>query len=314
MPRQDRRRGSTIATHEDDALTAPGPGRVAEHDSGSSGLEARQSTLREPTSGWASLRLRELWAFRELLYFLTWRDIKVRYKQAVLGVAWAVLAPLVTMVVFTVVFSRLLGVKVPVKYNVPYAVFSFVGLLPWNLFAGTLSKAGGSLVSSSSLLTKVYFPRLLIPMSGVIGGLPDFLISFCVLGGLMAWYHVVPTWNILWLPAFILLTLATSMAFSLWLSALNVRYRDVGYIIPFMIQLWMYLSPVAYPLDKVHGKLRIVFALNPMSGAIQGCRWALLGGNPPSLLCLFAVAIVMIVFASGVFYFKRMERTFADVV
>lgn len=260
------------------------------------------------------MRLGEVWAYRELLYFLTWRTIKVRYKQAVLGVVWAVLAPLVTMVVFTVVFSSLLGVKVPLQYNVPYAVFSFVGLLPWNLFSNTLSSAGGSVAGSSSLLTKVYFPRLLIPSSAIISGLPDFLIALAVLGGLMAWYHVTPTWHVVWLPAFIILTLATSLAFSLWLSALNVLYRDVGYIIPFMIQLWMYLSPVAYPLNNVKGKLRVLFALNPMSAAIQGCRWALLGGSPPGRLSLVAVAIVVTVLISGVFYFKRMERTFADVV
>jgi len=268
----------------------------------------------ESKRGFAALRLRELWSYRELLYFLTWRDIKVRYKQAVLGVAWAVLAPLITMVVFSVVFSRWLGVTVPPQYgDVPYAVFSFTGLLPWTLFASGLQRAGGSLVSSSSLLTKVYFPRLIIPMSGVLGALPDFLISFAVLGGLMAYFRVAPTWNAVWIPAFILLALATALAFGLWLSALNVLYRDVGYIIPFLIQLWMYVTPVAYPIDP-QGPWRVVFGLNPMAGVIQGFRWALLGGPPPDSLVAAAVAVVAVLLVTGFFYFKRMERTFADVV
>ena len=261
------------------------------------------------------MRLGEVWAFRELLYFLTWRDIKVRYKQAVLGVAWAVLAPLLTIVVFTVVFNSLLGVKVPEEYpGVPYVIFSYVGLLPWNLFSQTLTKASGNLVSNSTLLTKVYFPRLIIPASGILGGVPDFLISLAVLVCLMVWYHVGITWNVVWLPVFIILTITTSFAFSLWFSALNVLYRDIGYIIPFVIQLWMFLSPVAYPLNNVHGKKAILFGLNPMSGAIQGCRWALLGGSPPGRLVFVAVAIAVIALVSGLFYFKRVERTFADVV
>lgn len=269
----------------------------------------------EPKHGWSALRLRELWHYRELLYFLTWRDIKVRYKQAVLGVAWAVIAPLLTMVVFSVVFSRWLGVTVPSQYpGVPYAVFSYAGLLPWALFSSSLQRAGTSLVGNSSLLTKVYFPRLIIPMSGILGALPDFLISFVVLGGLMAYFGVSPTWNAVWIPAFVLLALATSLAFGLWLSALNVLYRDVGYIIPFLIQLWMYVSPVAYPIDTVQGPWRVVYGLNPMAGVIQGFRWALLGGDPPDKLVTAAVAIVAVILVTGFFYFKRMERTFADVV
>ena len=272
-------------------------------------------TVIEPKHGFSALRLKEVWNYRELLSFLTWRDIKVRYKQAVLGVAWAVLAPLLTMVVFTIVFSRLLGVQVPERYaGVPYPVFSYTGLLPWALFASALQKAGSSLVGSSSLLTKVYFPRLIIPMAGVVGGLPDFIISFAVLGGLMAYFGVAPTWNVVWLPAFVLLALATALAFGLWLSALNVLYRDVGYIIPFLIQLWMYLSPVAYPIDNVEGPARILYGLNPMAGVIAGFRWALLGGKPPDTLILAATGIITVVLISGFFYFKRMERTFADVV
>ena len=291
---------------------------VADQDPTKGDRQAAQrsltTTVIEPKRGWAALRLGELWPYRELLFFLTWRDIKVRYKQAVLGVAWAVLAPLMTMVVFTVVFSRWLGVEVPAQYGVPYAVFSFVGLLPWTLFASSLQRASSSLVGSSSLLTKVYFPRLIIPMAGVLGALPDFFISFLVLCGLMAYYHVVPTWNAVWLPAFVLLALATSLAFGLWLSALNVLYRDVGYIIPFLIQMWMYLSPVAYPIENVQGPLRVLYGLNPMAGVIQGFRWALLGGHPPDLLVAAAIGLVAVLLVTGFFYFKRMERTFADVV
>jgi homopolymeric O-antigen transport system permease protein len=268
-------------------------------------------TVIEAKKGWAALRLGELWPYRELLYFLTWRDIKVRYKQAVLGVAWAVLQPVLTMVVFTIVFNRYLGVKPPA--GVPYAVFSYVGLLPWTLFSSSLSRSSGSLVGSSGLLTKVYFPRLVIPSAGVLGALPDFLISFVVLLGLMAYYGMYPGWQIVFLPPLLLLALATAFAFALWLSALNVLYRDVGYIIPFLVQIWMYMSPVAYP-PPAHGPLRIIFGLNPMSGVIQGFRWALIGGEPPSRLLTVAIALVAVVLVTGLFYFKRMERTFADVV
>ncbi|HJW76018.1 MAG TPA: ABC transporter permease [Thermoleophilia bacterium] len=268
-------------------------------------------TVIEAKKGWAALRLGELWPYRELLYFLTWRDIKVRYKQAVLGIAWAVVQPVLTMVVFTVVFNRYLGVQPP--SGVPYAVFSFVGLLPWTLFSSSLSRSSGSLVGSSGLLTKVYFPRLVIPSAGVLGALPDFVISFAVLLGLMAYYNMYPGWQVVFLPPLLALALATAFAFGLWLSALNVLYRDVGYVIPFLVQIWMYMSPVAYPPPE-HGPLRIVFGLNPMSGVIQGFRWALIGGEPPSRLLMVAVVLVALVLVFGLFYFKRMERIFADVV
>lgn len=265
----------------------------------------------EPPHGLAALRLAELWRYRELVYFLTWRDILVRYKQAVLGVLWAVLQPVITMIVFSVIFGRLIGVS---SGDIPYPVFSFVALLPWQLFAGAMQRSGTSLVASASLITKVYFPRLVIPLSSILGGLVDFCISFVVLIGLMAYYHIAPSWAALWIPAFVLLTLATSLAVGLWLSALNVLYRDVQYLIPFLVQLWMYLSPVVYPVTYITGPWRYVYALNPMVGVIQGFRWALVGGEPPDQLIAVSVVVVLVLLVSGLYYFRRMERVFADVV
>ena len=268
----------------------------------------------ERKRGWAALNLRELWSYRELLYFLTWRDILVRYKQAVIGVAWAVLQPLLTMVVFTVVFNQVLGVQSP-SSAVPYAVFSFSGLVPWNFFAGALSRSGVSLVGNANLLTKVYFPRLVIPISAVLAGLVDLGISFVVLLGLMAAYGIAPTWQIVFLPAFVALAFVTALAVSLWLSALNVLYRDVQYLIPFLVQLWMFVSPVIYPIDEIPaGPLRVAFALNPMTGVIGGFRWALLGQQFPGGYVWISLAVVGVLFVAGLFYFKRMESVFADVV
>ena len=268
----------------------------------------------ERKHGVAALNLRELWSYRELVYFLTWRDILVRYKQAVIGVAWAVLQPLLTMVVFTVVFNKVLGVQSP-SSAVPYAVFSYSGLLPWNFFAGALSRSGLSLVGNANLLTKVYFPRLVIPISAVLAGLVDFAISFVVLLGLMAAYGIAPTWHIVFLPVFVVLAFVTALAVSLWLSALNVLYRDVQYVIPFLVQLWMFVSPVIYPIDKIPaGPLRVAFALNPMTGVIGGFRWALLGQQFPGGYVWISLAVVGLLFVTGLFYFKRMESVFADVV
>jgi len=268
----------------------------------------------ERKRGWAALDLRELWKYRELLYFLTWRDILVRYKQAVLGVSWAILQPFLTMVVFTVVFNKALGIKSP-SASVPYPVFSFAGLLPWQFFAGALSRSGVSLVGNANLLTKVYFPRLVIPISAVLAGLVDLAISFLVLIGLMAAYGIAPTWKALLLPLFIVLAFATALAVSLWLSALNVLYRDVQYVIPFLVQLWMFVSPVIYPIDKIPaGPLHTAIALNPMTGVIGGFRWALLGQQFPGGYMWLSSAVVVVLFIGGLFYFKRMERVFADVV
>jgi lipopolysaccharide transport system permease protein len=269
-------------------------------------------TVYEPTHGWLSLRLGELWHYRELLYFLTWRDIKIRYKQTALGVAWAVLQPLITMVIFSVIFGEL--AKLP-SDGIPYPVFSYAALLPWGLFSGALQRAGTSLVANSNLITKVYFPRLVIPFSAVAAGLVDFVISFVVLLGLMLYYKIAPTWMILTIPLFVLLAILTAIAVSLWLSALNVQYRDVQYMIPFLIQAWMYASPVAYSAGLVPtGPWRIIYGLNPLAGVIQGFRWALLGGNPPDVLMAVSVGMVLILLVSGLYYFRRMEKTFADVV
>ncbi len=266
----------------------------------------------EPSRGWVSLRLRELWDYRELLFFLAWRDVTVRYKQAALGVAWAVLQPLLTMVIFSVIFGQL--AKLP-SDGIPYPVFSYVALLPWQLFAGALQRAGTSLVGNANLLTKVYFPRLIIPISAVAAGLVDFAIAFVVLLGLMLWYRITPTWAILWLPLLVVLALLTALAVGLWLSALNVQYRDVQHAIPFLIQAWMYASPVAYSAGLIpSGKWRIVYGLNPLAGVIQGFRWALLGGKPPDELMVVSVGMVIVLLVTGLFYFRRMERTFADVV
>lgn len=267
----------------------------------------------QPARGWAGLNLRDLWKYRELIYFLTWRDIKVRYKQALLGVAWAILQPILTMVIFSVILGYLLNV--PTDNGVPYPVFSFVALLPWQLFANALQRTSASLVGNANLLTKVYFPRLVIPVSAVGAGLVDFAISFLVLIGLMLFYRIQPTWNILWLPLLVLLALLTAIAVGLWLSALNVQYRDVQHMVPFVIQAWFYASPVVYSASIIpSAKWQLVYALNPMAGVIQGFRWALLGTQAPDASLAVSSAVVVVLLISGLFFFKRMERTFADIV
>jgi lipopolysaccharide transport system permease protein len=265
-----------------------------------------------PSRGWVSLNLRELWEYRELLYFLIWRDVKVRYKQTALGAAWAILQPFLTMVVFSVFFGGL--AKVP-SDGIPYPVFSFAALLPWQLFAHALTESGSSLVANQQLITKVYFPRLVIPISAVLAGLVDFGIAFVVLLGMMAYYGITPTAAILTLPLFLLLAIATALAVGLWLSALNVQYRDVRYTLPFLTQFWMYATPIAYPSSIVPERLRPLYGLNPMAGVVEGFRWALLGraGNvgPMVIVSALAVAVLLI---GGLMYFRRMERAFADVV
>jgi lipopolysaccharide transport system permease protein len=264
-----------------------------------------------PSRGWVRLNLRELWEYRELLYFLTWRDITVRYKQTALGAAWAIIQPLFTMVVFSLFFGRLAGVP---SDGVPYPIFSYCALVPWNFFAGSLDRAGNSLVSSSNLLTKVYFPRLVIPLSAVLAGLLDFAIAFVVLIGMMQAYRIVPTAAIVNLPFFLLLALLTALGVGLWLSALNVQYRDVRYAIPFLVQFWLFASPVAYPASLVPAQWQALYGLNPMAGVIEGFRWALLGTPPPGPLLGVSVIVVLLLFVGGLFYFRRMEKTFADVV
>jgi lipopolysaccharide transport system permease protein len=254
---------------------------------------------------------RELWNYRELIYFLTLRDIQIRYKQTHLGVAWAVLQPLISMVIFSLIFGRL--AKMP--SDGPYPVFAFAGLLPWLLFAGALSRAGASLVANRNLITKVYFPRVIIPLSATLAGLVDFTISFFLLLLLMAVYGVQLTWNILFLPFLVALALMTALGVGLWVSALNVRYRDFEYALPFIITVWMYASPVVYSTSLIpQGIWQTLYGLNPIAGVIQGFRWSLLGGEPPSNLFWVSTFAVVVIFFTGWLYFRKMESEFADVV
>jgi lipopolysaccharide transport system permease protein len=258
------------------------------------------------------LDLGEVWRFRELLYFMAWRDIIVRYKQTAIGAGWAVIQPLITMIMFTLIFGVM--AKIP-SDGVPYPVFAFAGLLPWTFFSQVLTRGGNSVVASANLVTKIYFPRLLLPLAATAAPAVDFLLSFLMLLGLMAWFHVAPTWNLLALPLFMGLAFMTAMAMTLWLSSLNVRYRDVGYVIPFMSQVWMYASPVVYPVSVIPEKWRLLYSLNPMAGVIEGFRWALLGkGTPDFMVIAISSSVVLALLMGGIVYFKRMEQTFADVI
>ncbi len=268
--------------------------------------------LIQPHNGWLRFDLAALYRYRELLYFLTWRDVIVRYKQAAVGVAWAVLQPLLTMVVFTVIFGRF--AKMP-SDNLPYPIFAFTALLPWNYFAQAIGRSGTSLVSNANLVSKVYFPRLVIPISGAIAPLVDFVISFVILLGMMAWYGIAPTWGVLALPLFTLLAVVTAVAVSLYLAALNVKYRDVGHAIPFLVQFWMYASPVVYSVSIIPEKWRLLYSLNPMVGVIEGFRWALLGKEQPDFAVMaMSTIVVAILLVGGLVYFKRTERVFADII
>jgi len=275
-------------------------------------LPDRPAVIIRPSKGLAWVKLGELWAYRDLLYFLIWRDIKVRYKQTALGAAWAVLQPLFTMVVFTIIFGRL--AKIP-SDGIPYPVFSFCALLPWQLFSRALTDSGSSLVTNQNLITKVYFPRLIIPLAAVLSGLVDFGISFVVLLGMMAYYGIYPPIAALTVPLFLMLTVITALAVGLWLSALNVNYRDVKHTIPFLVQFWLYATPIAYPSSLVPERWRLLYSLNPMAGVVEGFRWALLGktgGVGP--MVLVSVITVVVLLVGGLMYFKNMEKTFADVV
>lgn len=270
-------------------------------------------TLRiAPSNGWVSLKLNELWEYRELLYFLIWRDIKIRYKQTALGAAWAIIQPFFTMVVFSLFFGRL--AKVP-SDGIPYPIFSFAALVPWTFFANGLGQASNSLVGSANLITKVYFPRLTIPIASVLSGVVDFLLAFVVLLGMMLYYGIVPTLNVLWLPLFLLLALIASLGVGLWLSALNVEYRDVRYVVPFITQFWLFVTPIAYPSSLLSEPWRTLYGLNPMVGVVEGFRWALLGTKtaPGPIIAVSSVAALLILI-TGAFYFRRMEKTFADIV
>lgn len=265
-----------------------------------------------PASSWSSIGLKELWEYRELLYFLVWRDVKVRYKQTVLGAAWAIIQPLMMMVVFSLFFGYL--AKVP-SDGIPYPIFTFCALLPWQLFAHALTESSNSLVANERLITKVYFPRLIVPIAAVLGGLVDFAVAFVILLLMMLYYGTVPTWAIVTLPGFLLLAVMTALGVGLWLSALNVQYRDVRYTIGFLIQFWLFATPVAYSSSIVPESWRPLYGLNPMAGVVEGFRWALLGkSEPPGALLAVSVAVVIVLLVGGLYYFRRMEQEFADVV
>jgi lipopolysaccharide transport system permease protein len=275
-------------------------------------VEAQKPVRIEPSTVWALPKLREIWEYHELLYFLIWRDIKVRYKQTAIGASWAVFQPLITMSVFTVIFGNF--AKLP-SDGLPYSIFAYTALLPWTLFANSLSRCTVSVVGSANLITKVYFPRLIVPLSATVSGIIDFVIAFVLLLGMMAWFDIAPTWRAITLPIFLLLSQGTALAVGLWLSALNVRYRDVGHVIPLLIQIWMYASPVAYPVSMVPANLRLIYSLNPMAGVIEGFRWALLGKESPDfgVIAVSALLVIVLLFG-GLVFFKRMERMFADIV
>jgi lipopolysaccharide transport system permease protein len=273
--------------------------------------EASQSIRIEPPKGFISVSLRELWQYRDLLYFLVWRDIKVRYKQTGLGVAWAVLQPLLTMVVFSVFFGRL--AKMP-SDGVPYSLFTFAGLVPWIFFANGLTQSSNSLVSSSNLISKVYFPRLHVPLAAVLSGAVDFGLSCLMLGVMMALYHVRPSPYLWYLPLFALLAFVTMLGVGLWFSALNVRYRDVRYIVPFVSQFWMFATPIAYPSSLLSEPWRTVYSLNPLVGVVEGFRWAFFGTKVPGPILLVSTGITLIILVAGAYYFQRVEASFADVI
>jgi lipopolysaccharide transport system permease protein len=266
----------------------------------------------DPPKSWASIGLRELWDYRELLYFLTWRDIKVRYKQTALGAAWAVIQPFFMMVVFSLFFGKLAGVP---SDGIPYPVFAFCGLLPWQLFAHALTESSNSLVGNQNLITKVYFPRLVVPIAAVLGGVVDFAIAFVILLAMMLYFGIVPGWAIVTLPLFVVLAITTALAVGLWLSALNVKYRDVRYTMNFLVQFWLFATPVAYPSSLIPEQWRWAYGLNPMAGVVEGFRWALLGKtDPPGALLAVSIAVVVLLLIGGLYYFRKMEQEFADVV
>jgi lipopolysaccharide transport system permease protein len=266
----------------------------------------------KPSKGWISLKLKELWEYRELIYFMAWRDIKVRYKQTVLGAAWAIIQPFFTMVVFSIFFGKL--ARVP-SDGLPYPIFAYAALVPWTFFANGLNMASNSLVGSANLIKKVYFPRLMVPISGVISGVVDFVLAFAVLLGMMLFYGILPTVNILWLPLFVLLIFITALGVGFWLSALNVQFRDVRYTVPFLTQFWLFATPIAYPSSLLSEPWRTLYGINPMVGVVEGFRWALLGADTaPAPIIVVSALVALAILVGGAFYFKRMEKTFADIV
>lgn len=266
----------------------------------------------KPVKGWAPLKLGELWAYRELLYFFVWRDIKVRYKQTVLGASWAIIQPVFTMVIFSLFFGRL--AKVP-SDGLPYPIFSYAALVPWTYFASSLSQAANSMVGNANMLKKIYFPRLTMPVATLLAGIVDFVLAFIVLLGMMLFYGFVPTFNVIWLPLFLLLALITSLGVGLWLAALNVQFRDVRYTVPFITQAWLFLTPIAYPSSLLSDRWKLLYGINPMAGVVEGFRWALLGTDTaPGPMIIVSSLVALAILVSGLFYFRRMEKTFADIV
>jgi lipopolysaccharide transport system permease protein len=267
----------------------------------------------KPSKGLAALNLYDLWVYRELVFFMVWRDIKVRYKQTLLGMAWAVIQPVMTMLIFTFLFGKV--AKLPTD-GIPYPVFSFAALLPWGLFVTALNQGSRSLVAHNNMVTKIYFPRLILPMASVFAGLVDFAIAFVILIGLMFYYNVTPAWNLMWtLPLYLLLAIITALGVALWLSAVNVQYRDVNQALPFLTQFWLFATPVAYSSKVISAKWQIVYSLNPMAGVVNGFRWALLGtGNGPDVTFWVSASISILILISGLFYFRSMEKTFADTI
>jgi lipopolysaccharide transport system permease protein len=264
-----------------------------------------------PVRGWVALDLRELWEYRELLYFLAWRDVKVRYKQTLLGAAWAIIQPFFAMVIFSIFFGQLAGIS---SEGIPYPIFAYSALVPWMYFANALTQASNSLVGQEHVITKVYFPRLLVPMASVLAGLVDLGLAFLVLIGMMLYYGIMPTAAIGALPFFVMLATATALGVGFWLSALNVQYRDVRYIVPFMVQFWLFATPIAYPSSLVPQQWRALYGLNPMAGVVEGFRWALLGTSAPGPMLIVSTLTIAGLCVSGLYFFRRMEQTFADVV
>jgi lipopolysaccharide transport system permease protein len=272
----------------------------------------RARVVIRPSAGWWAVDLRELWAYRELIYFLTWRDIKVRYKQTAIGVAWAVLQPAALMLVFTVFFGRL--ARMP-SDGIPYPLFAYAGLLPWQLFSRTITESTSSLITDQRLITRVYFPRIIVPIAATLAAVVDFLVASVLLFGLLLFYQVTPGATVLWLPVFVLLMLMTALGAGFWLSALNVEYRDVAYAVPFLNQFWLFVTPVVYPTSVVPEGWRLLYGLNPMVGVVEGFRWALLGvGQGPSPVIAGSAVVAVALFASGLIWFRRRERTFVDAI
>jgi len=265
-----------------------------------------------PTRGWVALRLGDLWDYRELLYFLVWRDLKVRYKRTALGASWAVIQPFMTMIVFSLFFGKL--AKIP-SDGIPYPIFSYAALVPWTFFANGLTQSSNSMVASGGLIRKIYFPRLIVPLASVFAGLVDLLIAFSVLLVMMAWYGIAPTWKVIFLPAFVLLALVAACGVGLWLAAANVQFRDVRYAVPFLVQFWMFATPIAYSSTLLSEPWRTVFGLNPMVGVVEGFRWALLGSSSaPDAMVFASAGAALLILVGGAFYFRRMEKHFADHV